>query len=683
VMSITLDLISVRGKKQVAHGGIPERDALPAAVALPCRTASFRPARCMLLSPPASETPTEERHTMIDRSRSLIAILATLLLASCATAPAPPAVATPQSPPVIAATAPPATDGEARRFVEEAEARLLELGVEANRAAWIQSNFITPDSQILAAAANERVISAAVEYAKAATRFDGAAVADDVRRKLDLLKLALTMPAPSDPAKTRELTQIAARMEATYGESKGRLPNGTELDLEKLSDIVDDPKRTPKERLDAWTAWHNIGRTMRSDYQRFVELTNEGARELGFSDTGAMWRSKYDMPPEAFNQEVERLWNQVKPLYDSLHCFVRAELVKEYGPKVVPPTGPIPAHLLGNMWGQEWGNIYDLVAPGAADPGYDLTERLKAKKLDAVGIVRIGETFFTSLGFEPLPQTFWERSLFVKPQDREVVCHASAWDVDEVDDLRIKMCIQVDAEDFRTVHHELGHNFYQRAYNQQPYLFRNSAHDGFHEAVGDTISLSITPKYLVDIGMIAREPDTSKDLGLLMRDALESIAFLPFGLVVDQWRWQVFSGQITPANYNKAWWDLRRKYQGIAPAIERTEADFDPGAKYHIPGNTPYTRYFLARILQYQFHRALCQTAGYQGPLNRCSIYGNEAAGQRLQNMLAMGASRPWPEALEAGTGQREQDATAIIDYFAPLKQWLDTQNRGRQCGWQ
>jgi peptidyl-dipeptidase A len=420
---------------------------------------------------------------------------------------------------------------------------------------------------------------------------------------------------------------------------------------------------------------------MRDDYRRFVELANMGARELGFADTGAMWRSGYDMPPEEFAAELNRLWGQVRPLYEALHCHVRARLREHYG-DAVPAGGPLPAHLLGNMWAQSWGNVYELVAPPDADPGYDLDERLEAAGYDPLEMVRSGENFFSSLGFAPLPDTFWERSMFTKPADRDVVCHASAWDVDQVDDLRIKMCIKITAEDFRTIHHELGHNYYQRAYNQQPFLYRNSANDGFHEAIGDVIALSVTPSYLVEIGLLENEPDPAKDLGLLMGDALDKVAFLPFGLLIDQWRWKVFSGEIPAEGYNQGWWDLRLKYQGIAPPVERTEQHFDPGAKYHIPGNTPYTRYFLAHVLQFQFHRDLCAIAGYQGPLNRCTIYGSAEAGERLARTLEMGQSRPWPEALALISGSGEMDATAILDYFAPLKAWLDEQNAGRRCGW-
>jgi peptidyl-dipeptidase A len=577
------------------------------------------------------------------------------------------------------------TAAEARQFMDEAEAKLLDLAAEQQRADWVKSTFITDDTEEMSARGNQRLIEATMKFAKQATRFDGLQLPPDLRRKLTLLKISISLPAPSDPKQSQELTQIVARMEGTYGKGKWhhKTAEGKEedLDLEDLTRIMA-TSRSEKELRDAWVGWHAIAPPMRADYMRYVELGNKGARELGFKDMGAMWRDKYDMPPDAFSAEVDRLWDQVKPLYLSLHAYVRRRLRETYGPDVVPETGPIPAHLLGNMWAQEWGNIYPLVAPKDASAGIDLTARLKAKGVDELAMVRYGEGFFTSLGFPPLPPTFWKRSMFTKPRDRDVVCHASAWDVDFVEDLRIKMCIDITGEDFQTIHHELGHNFYQRAYDQQPYLFRDSANDGFHEAIGDAIALSITPKYLKQLGLIETEPDPSQDIGLLLQKAMDKVAFLPFGLLIDQWRWKLFSGEITNENANAEWWKLRLKYQGVAPPVARTEADFDPCAKYHVPANVAYTRYFLARILQFQFHRALCQAAGQQGPLNRASIYGNKAAGARLQAMLEMGLSKPWPDALEAMTGQRQMDATAILDYFAPLQKWLDAQNAGHPVGW-
>jgi peptidyl-dipeptidase A len=582
---------------------------------------------------------------------------------------------------VAAAPAVAQTAAEAEKFLAGSQKRLLELSIAAQRAQWVQSNFITHDTEILAADRNEELLAAGVELAKEAARFDGVQLSPDLRRQMDLLKRGLVLAAPGDPAKTAELARLAASLESQYGSGKYCPQGGECKTLPELEDVLR-ASRDPRELLDAWTGWRTVSPPMRDEYQRLVEIANEGARALGYKDTGALWRSKYDMPPDAFAAELDRLWGQVKPLYDSLHCYVRARLNEQYGDSVVPLDKPIPAHLLGNMWAQSWDNVYDLAAPPDADPGYDLTKRLEARKLDAKGMVKYGETFFTSLGFAPLPETFWERSLFTQPQDRDVVCHASAWDIDFKDDLRIKMCIKVNDEDFRTIHHELGHNFYQRAYNELPFLYQDSANDGFHEAVGDTVALSITPEYLKEIGLIDQVPDPSKDLGILMRAALDKVAFLPFGLLIDQWRWKVFSGEIEPTEYNQGWWELRQKYQGVMAPVPRSEKDFDPGAKYHVPASVPYTRYFLAAILQYQLHRGLCQAAGVQGPLHRCSIYGNKEAGARLAKLLEMGASRPWPEALKAVTGQNKMDATAIIDYFAPLKTWLDGQNRGRKCGW-
>jgi len=573
---------------------------------------------------------------------------------------------------------------EAKAFLDEAEATLLKQSNFLNRAQWLQSTYINPDSEMQAALANEHFIEVVKDYARKSTRFEKLKLPADMARKMMLLRIGLTLATPSDKAEASELTQLTARMESTYGSGKycrdAPQDKGRCLDLQDITLIMAN-SRDPKELLDVWQGWHKVAKPMKPDYQRFVQLGNKGAKELGFADMGAMWRSKYDMPPDAFAKEVDRLWEQVRPLYISLHAYVRTKLREKYGAAVVPEKGPIPAHLLGNMWAQSWDNIYDILEPKDAAKNYDLTAILKQKKIDELEMVRYGERFFQSLGFAALPKTFYQRSLFVKPQDREVVCHASAWDVDNEEDLRIKMCIQITGEEFAVIHHELGHNIYQRAYRPQPFLFRDSANDGFHEAVGDTIALSITPEYLVQAGLLDKATDPSGDIGLLLKQALAKVSFLPFGLMIDQWRWKVYSGEITPANYNQKWWELRRKYQGV-DAPGRTEADFDPAAKYHVAANVPYTRYFLAHILQFQFHRALSQTAGCKTPLHRCSIYNSKEAGTKLNEMLSMGVSQPWPVALTAITGKPEMDATAIKDYFAPLQKWLDEQNKGKTTGW-
>jgi len=574
----------------------------------------------------------------------------------------------------------PPTVAEAQEFMNKAEAQLFEQYVKVQRATWVQENFITDDTEAMAAGAIDEATGITTDLVEQAKRFESLKMPDDLARKFLLLKLSLVAPGPKDPALRKEMTSINVALDSEYGKGKYCRKNGECMDITAIEKVMA-TSRDPEVLKEMWTGWHSISPPMRQRYARFVELSNQGSREIGFKDTGAMWRAGYDMTPEEFSADLERLWNQVRPLYLSLHAFVRAKLVEKYGPNVVPPDGPIPAHLLGNIWAQEWGNVYDLTGV-KEEKGVDVTELLKKKNLDAKGMVKYGEGFFTSLGFEKLPPTFWERSLFVKPADRDVVCHASAWDIDGKDDLRIKMCIHVEGSDFVVIHHELGHNFYQRAYKNQPFMFQNGANDGFHEAIGDAIALAITPEYLHRVGLLEKVPEGTNDVPELLKQALDRVAFLPFGLLVDQWRWKVFSGEVKAADYNKAWWDLRLKYQGLTPPVARSEADFDPGAKYHVASNTPYTRYFLAHILEFQFYRALCNASGYKGPLHKCTFFGSKEAGAKFNKMLEMGQSKPWPDALEALTGERQVDGNALLEYFAPLQKWLDEQNKGKKVGW-
>ena len=610
--------------------------------------------------------------------------LAALAMAGCATTPPPVmAVEAPVAEPVAEAQLTPAA---ADAFIAAAEKDLFDYSVESSQVNWVNATYITEDTDAMAARINAVGTEKSVKYALEAAKFAAIpGLSPDTKRKLDILRNGIVLPAPTTPGAATELNTIATRLQSQYGKGRGTL-NGKPINGSDIEEQMGNVERTPAQLSEMWASWHNnVGAPMKNDYGRLVGIANQGAKELGFSDVGAMWRSGYDMPPEQFAQETERLWQEVKPLYMALHTYVRTKLNQKHGNAIQPATGPIRADLLGNMWAQEWGNIYPLVAPrGSGDVGYDLTTLIEQKKLDPIEMVKIGEGFFSSLGFAPLPATFYSRSMFTKPEDREVVCHASAWDIDNKDDLRIKMCIKPNADDFITIHHELGHNYYQRAYNDHSYLYLNGANDGFHEAIGDAVALSITPEYLVQIGMLPRSrvPSADKDIGLLLRQAMDKVAFLPFGLLVDRWRWGVFDGSISPAEYNNAWTKLRTDYQGITPPVDRPADGFDPGAKFHIPGNTPYTRYFLARILQFQFYKAACDQAGWTGPLHRCSFYGNKEVGQKLNAMLELGASKPWPDALEAFTGTRQMSGRAMVEYFAPLKTWLDQQNAGKTQGW-
>ena len=570
---------------------------------------------------------------------------------------------------------------DAQAFVDASQREMAKMSVPAAKAAWVYATNINDDTATVNAYLSELYSNRAAELAKQAADYNHVEADADLRRKLDLMRGGLTMPPPADPAKSERLAHIGSELDGMYGKGKYCRSENDCISLVEMSSAMA-TERNADLLLEYWKGWRDVSVPMKPLYEEQVAIANEGAKELGFANVSELWRSKYDMPADDFPVELDRLWGQVKPLYDALHCHVRAELGEFYGEDVVPQNKPIPAHLLGNMWAQSWGNIYDIVKPDTPMQVPDVTTALREQGYDEIKMVKQAESFFSSLGFEKLPESFWTNSQFSKPADRDVQCHASAWNVDNVDDLRIKMCIQITGEEFNVIHHELGHNYYQRAYNQQPYLYQGSANDGFHEAIGDTIALSITPKYLKQIGLIDEIPDPSNDIGMLLQVALDKIAFIPFGLMVDQWRWKVMAGEVGPDDYNKLWWELREKYQGVMAPVARDANAFDPGAKYHVPANVPYTRYFLAHILQFQFHKALCDIAGDEGPLNRCSIYGSEEAGKALNEMLEMGQSRPWQDALATITDSPNMDASTIEAYFAPLKTWLDEQNKDRQCGW-
>ena len=623
-------------------------------------------------------------------------LLLALALVSCATTPspkpdeAPSAKPGPASRPEAAAPAakPPAED--LGTFLARVNTELRRQSIRSDVASWVAATYITDDTERLAANAGEDFLAFLSPTVKQAAQLEPTATTADEKRQLLLLKL--NGGGPTNPAHRAELSELGAKLPGIYGKGKWCGPAGAQQgaepapkcrDLEDLTTLMR-TSRDPKALLDAWVGWHTISKPMRPLYQRYVELNNEGARDSGFADVGAEWRAGYDMPPEAFEKETDRLWQQVKPLYDDLHCYVRAQLQKQYGKELVPDGKPIPAHLLGNMWAQEWNNIYPLVEPYRGVPGTDVTRAMEKQGWDWKKMVKTAEGFYTSMGLDPLPATFWERSMFLKPRDREVVCHASAWNPLIDNDLRIKVCLKITQEDLETLHHELGHNYYEHYYYKLPQmLYHRGANDGFHEAIGDSLVLSMTPGYLHRLGLLDKLPSDDKGtINVQMKDALTRIAFLPFGKLIDQWRWDVYSGKTKPADYNKAWWALREKYQGVAAPVARTEEDFDPGAKFHVASDTPYTRYFLARVLQFQFHRARCQAKGFKGPLHECSVYGSKEAGARLRAMLELGASKPWQDALQAMTGSREMDAGAILEYFAPLQGWLKQQNKSRRCGW-
>jgi len=617
---------------------------------------------------------------MLMLSRIWCATIAALLLSACTPPPPAPALSSASTP---SSASPKAADASVliQRINDESYARLR----EQSAAQWTASTYINEDTQLLAAKAGERELAYQAEILEQVRQFKNVDVDPSTRRSLTLLLAGRTVLPPSGSAAQAELTTLAAGLEAAYGSAKAcQDPSKPETcrDLLELSRVLSE-SRDPVALRQAWVDWHNTARVMRADYQRFAELLNSGAKEYGFKDTGDLWRSGYDMSAEDFSLETERLWSEVQPLYNSLQCYVRKRLNAHYGDSEVPRSGPIPGHLLGNMWQQDWSNIYPLVEPYPGIASLDVTGGLKKAKYDAVKLTRQAEGFYKSLGMPGLPESFWQRSMLTKPADRDVQCHASAWDVDMRGDVRIKMCIEADEDNLRTIYHELGHVYYYLAYNGQPPLFQTGANDGFHEAIGDSIVLSLTPEYLSRIGLVGAQKNSEQAaINAQLKLALEKVAFLPFGKLIDQWRWGVFDGSIPPSQYNSSWWELKQRYQGVKPPVARTEDDFDPGAKYHVPANTPYTRYFLAHILQFQFQRSMCKAAGHQGPLSTCSIFDNPEAGAKLWAMMGKGASQPWQQTLKEFTGSDRMEADAVLEYFQPLQSWLEKENAGEQCGW-
>ncbi len=653
--------------------------------------------------------PVKSRRAPMLASTLALAIVATLSFTACKRTPSPGS----EAPAAAAGTAP--ANETADQFIARVNQEMRDTYAELSAAQWISSTYINDDSELLAAKANERWLTQLNGWIEQARRFEGQPMSPQTARSIMLLKLMTAMPAPRDPAKLAELTRIATKMEGMYGSGEYCSGSGADKQCRQLGELEDvlRSNRDYAVQLDAWKGWHTIAQPMRKDYTRFVALVNEGAKDMGFADAGEVWRSGYDMPPAQIAAETDRLWGQVKPLYEQLHCYARTRLDAKYGKdKGEVAGGMLPAHLMGNMWQQDWSNLWDLLQPyqdagslditGALQQQYrqdytdelarhagipdadDLVEVERAAQLDSARqMATRAQDFYVSLGMPKLPESYWEKTQFIKPRDRDVVCHASAWDMNMAGDVRTKMCMKPNEEDFTTIYHELGHVYYYLAYNKLPPIFQSGAHDGFHEAIGDTIVLAMTPQYLHSIGLVDAQQQSHEALiNAQMRMALAKVAFLPFGLMIDRWRWGVFDGSIKPDEYNKSWWELKAKYQGVAPVQARGEEFFDPGAKYHVPGNTPYTRYFLADILQFQFYKALCDAAGYKGPLYECSFYGNKAAGEKYLAMLGKGASQPWQQTLKELTGGEKMDAAAVLEYFAPLQDWLKQQNEGQSCGW-
>ncbi|OCT62272.1 hypothetical protein XELAEV_18043355mg [Xenopus laevis] len=578
-----------------------------------------------------------------------------------------------------------ANEKEADTFLSNYNKSAEVVWYEYAEASWAYNTNITEANKDVMLDKNLAMSAHTLQYGMQARNYDYSDFQSPETQRI-LRKLSEIDKAALPEVEQKEYNQILSDMETIYSVAKVcRNGNKDCLPLDPdLTEILA-KSRDYDELLFAWQGWRDAsGKQIRGKFKRYVELTNKAAQLNGYADNGAYWRSWYETP--TLETDVEQLYEELQPLYLNLHAYVRRALYKKYGDKKINLKGPIPAHLLGNMWAQSWSNIYDLLVPYPNAAQVDATPAMIAKNWTPKRMFEESDNFFKSLGLLPMPQEFWDKSMIEKPKDREVVCHASAWDFYNRKDFRIKQCTVVNMDDLITVHHEMGHVQYFLQYKDQPILFREGANPGFHEAIGDVLALSVsTPKHLQSIGLLDKVEDNAEsDINYLMSIALDKIAFLPFGFLMDQWRWKVFDGRTPDSEYNQQWWNLRLKYQGLVPPVPRSENDFDPGAKFHIPASVPYIRYFISFVIQFQFHEALCKAANQQGALHKCDIYRSTEAGKLLGDAMKLGNSKPWPEAMQLITGQRNMSAHALLKYFQPLTDWLIKENtkNSETLGW-
>jgi len=584
---------------------------------------------------------------------------------------------------------------QAALFIQTAEEELRQSAVRSTFASWNYESNITDATQKVSDRATEAASLLTKKLGKEAQKFDIAQIQNlDVKRKLKLMKNIGTAALPKQQLK--EFIELTTNMGKAYSTAKvlDRETGQKSLSLEPELTTILARSRDPATLRYYWEQWREqSGKKIRNMYHKYVGLYNQAAKANGFVDASLMKVSAYES--DTFQQEMEDTWQGLRPLYQQLHAYVRTKLGEHYGPDVVPGRGPLPAHLLGNMWAQSWNNIADILRPFPTKPSINVTGEMIRQGWTPRKMFEKADDFFQSMGMDPMPPKFWSGSILEKPKDgRELTCHASAWDFYNGEDFRIKQCTRVNQEDFVTVNHEMGHVQYFLQYNNQSYLYRDGANPGFHEGVADILSLAVgTATYFQKLGLLGEEVDIGDEetnINILFDMALERIAFLPFGYLVDKFRWDVYSGRTSLDNMNCHWWKLRHEIQGLAPPGPRDNSQFDAGAKYHVAGDVGYVRYFTAFIYEFQFYRALCLESGDyvpgdpKKPLHRCNFYGNTAAGDKLRAMLQMGASRPWMEAMEKMTGQRAMSTKAIREYFGPLETWLQQENRraGVEVGW-
>nr|UJP38391.1 angiotensin-converting enzyme 2 [Taphozous melanopogon] len=587
------------------------------------------------------------------------------------------------------------TEEQAKTFLEKFNSEVEVLSFESSLASWNYNTNITDENVQKMSEAGDKLSAFYEEQYKLAKTYPLQEIQNlTIKRQLQVLQQ--NDPSVLSADKSKRLNTILNEMSTIYSTGKVCNPNNPQeclLLAPGLENIMQKNSSDYNQKLWAWEGWRSeVGKQLRPLYEEYVALKNEMARGNNYEDYGDYWRGDYEtLGTDGYNysrnqliEDVERIFAEIKPLYEHLHAYVRAKLMAVY-PSRISPTGCLPAHLLGDMWGRFWTNLYPLTVPFGQKPNIDVTNAMVNQGWDAERIFKEAEKFFVSIALPNMTEGFWKNSMLTEPSDgRKVVCHPTAWDLGQ-GDFRIKMCTKVTMEDFLTAHHEMGHIQYDMAYSTQPYLLRNGANEGFHEAVGEIMSLSVaTPKHLKAMGLLPPDfyEDKETEINFLLKQALNIVGTLPFTYMLEKWRWLVFKGEIPKEQWMKKWWEMKRKLVGVVEPLPHDETYCDPASLFHVANDYSFIRYFTRTILEFQFQEALCQTAQHKGPLHECDISNSTEAGSKLLQMLKLGKSEPWTSALEEIVGIKNMDVRPLLNYFEPLFTWLKDQNKNSFVGW-
>ncbi|KAI4468733.1 angiotensin-converting enzyme [Holotrichia oblita] len=570
--------------------------------------------------------------------------------------------------------------GEALTFLREYDTGASNICFKVSSAQWNYATNMTDTNK--RKMIEQQMLKAKFEKIswKKAALFDWPKISDPMLKRQ--LKFLITKGRASLPdEKFNEIHHLISEMKDMYLHVKICAFNNYDTNY---CDLVLDPdvhrimehSRNSDELLHVWREWHDkTGPPMKNKFMRYIQIANQASRMTGFVDAGEQMRYIYE--ERDFEHEIATTWRALEPLYKELFTYVRRRLYIRYGPDVVRPDGPIPAHILGNIWAQEWSKISDIVIPYPGEKQLDVTDEMLRQGFTPLRMFQMAEEFYTSLGLKPLSPEFWRNSLFEKPNNRKVQCTASAWDFCNKIDYRLKQCTEVTMDDLITVHHEMAHIQYYLQYSEQPYLYRDGANPGFHEGIANAMVLSVyNPVHLHRVGLFNNNTDTYElNMNFLMTMALRKVAYAPFALLVDQ-------NGVRTMNFN--WWELRLLYQGIVPPIARNEGHLDAVAKRHIPADLPYMKYYVALLLEFQIFDALCGAMGHTAQLHTCDIYRSREAGRILTDIMQAGKAKHWKDVLRTlRTKTNGLSAEPLLKYFQPLLAWLKVQNRDEAfIGW-